>query len=156
MFSGQSMQIKIPPLHIKKGETMFTNLVSMLKRHEGFRGKPYHCTADKLTIGYGRNLDDVGITEVEAEFLLKVDTLCATDSAGNIFPGILSYTENRQIALINMVFNLGKTRFKKFRKMIDAIKCGDWESAADEAMDSMWYGQVGARAVEIVGLLRKG
>jgi lysozyme len=135
---------------------MFSNLILILKRHEGFRSKPYRCTAGKLTIGYGRNLDDVGITEVEAEFLLKVDTLRATDSAGDIFPSILSHTENRQIAIINMVFNLGKTRFKKFRKMIDAIKRGDWESAADEAMDSRWYGQVGARAVEIVGLLRKG
>ena len=135
---------------------MFLNLVSMLKRHEGFRGKPYHCTAGKLTIGYGRNLDDVGITEVEAEFLLKVDTLRATDSAGDIFPGILSYTENRQIAIINMIFNLGKTRFKRFRKMIDAVNRGDWESAADEAIDSRWYKQVGARAVELVNLLREG
>jgi lysozyme len=135
---------------------MFTSLVSMLKRHEGFRGKPYHCTAGKLTIGYGRNLDDVGITEVEAEFLLKVDTLRATDSAGDIFPGILSYTENRQIAIINMIFNLGKTRFKGFRKMIDAINRDDWESAADEAMDSRWYGQVGVRAHELVNLLREG
>jgi lysozyme len=128
----------------------------MLKRHEGFRGKPYRCTAGKLTIGYGRNLDDVGITEVEAEFLLKVDALRATDSAGDIFPSILSYTENRQIAIINMIFNLGKTRFKGFRKMIDAVNRGDWESAADEAMDSRWYGQVGVRAHELVNLLREG
>ena len=135
---------------------MFLNLVSMLKRHEGFRGKPYHCTAGKLTVGYGRNLDDVGVTEVEAEFLLKVDTLRATDSAGDIFPSILSYTENRQIAIINMIFNLGKTRFKGFLKMIDAINRGDWESAADEAVDSRWYKQVGARAVELVNLLREG
>jgi predicted Fe-S protein YdhL (DUF1289 family) len=33
-------------------------LISMLKRHEGRRLKPYLCTADKLTIGYGRNLDE--------------------------------------------------------------------------------------------------
>lgn len=135
---------------------MFSSLISMLKRNEGFRSKPYRCTADKLTIGYGRNLDDIGITEVEAEFLLKVDAMRATDGAGDIFPKILDYTENRQIAIINMVFNLGKTRFKKFEKMISAIHIGDWESAANEAMDSRWYGQVGIRAHEIVNLLREG
>jgi lysozyme len=129
----------------------------MLKRHEGFRGKPYYCTANKLTIGYGRNLDDVGITEVEAEFLLKVDTLRATDDAGDIFPDILSYTENRQIAIINMLFNLGKTRFLGFGNMIKAIKRNDWISASIEALDSKWARKdVGIRAIEIANLLKKG
>ena len=135
---------------------MFSKLISILKRHEGFRNKPYRCTAKKLTIGYGRNLDDIGITEVEAEFLLKVDAVRAVDDAHDIFPKILEYTENRQIALINMTFNLGKTRLRKFRKMIDAVNRGDWESAANEAIDSRWYGQVGSRAIEIVDILKRG
>ena len=136
---------------------MFLNLVSMLKRHEGFRSKPYYCTAGKLTIGYGRNLDDVGITEVEAGFLLKVDALRATDDAGDIFPNILSYTENRQIAIINMLFNLGKTRFLGFSDMIKAIKRNDWISASIEALDSKWARKdVGMRAIEIANLLKKG
>lgn len=48
-------------------------LIEQLKRHEGFSAKPYFCTANKLTIGYGRNLDDVGITESEASELLRQD-----------------------------------------------------------------------------------
>lgn len=135
---------------------MLSKLISMLKRHEGLSLKVYRCTADKLSIGYGRNLDDVGITEVEADFLLKVDAVRAVDDAHDIFPKILECTENRQIALIDMTFNLGKTRLRKFRKMINAVNRGDWESAADEAMDSRWYGQVGNRAIELVKLLRKG
>lgn len=135
---------------------MLTKLISMLKRHEGFRSKPYLCTAKKITIGYGRNLDDVGITQEEAEFLLLMDVRQATDDAHDIFPKMLDYTENRQIALIDMVFNLGKTRLMKFRNMIDAVKSGDWEKAAIEATDSRWYKQVGARAVELVNLLREG
>ena len=135
---------------------MLSKLISMLKRHEGFRGKPYHCTAKRLTIGYGRNLDDVGITPEEAEFLLLMDIRQATNDAHDIFPAILDYTENRQIALINMTFNLGKARLKKFRNMIDAVKSEYWEIAADKAIDSRWYNQVGARAVELVNLLREG
>jgi GH24 family phage-related lysozyme (muramidase) len=34
--------------------------------HEGLWLKPYHCSAKKFTIGVGRNLDGVGITEEEA------------------------------------------------------------------------------------------
>ena len=135
---------------------MFTRLIPMLKRHEGFRSKPYLCTAQKTTIGYGRNLDDVGITEVEAEFLLKIDALQSITDVEDIFPAFRGFTENRQISLINMMFNLGKTRFVKFVNMIDAVNVEDWDRAALEAKDSRWYDQVGARAVELVNLLMKG
>jgi len=135
---------------------MISKLIPMIKRHEGFRLKPYRCTAGKLTIGYGRNLDDVGINETEAEFLLLSDVREATDNAQDTFPEILKYSQNRQMALINMCFNLGKTRLKQFKRMIAAIEKGSWGAAADEAMDSRWYKQVGIRAVEIVDLLRGG
>ena len=48
-------------------------LIDMLILHEGLELKPYQCTADKTTIGVGRNLSDVGITEEEAKFLLLND-----------------------------------------------------------------------------------
>lgn len=135
---------------------MLSKLISMLKRHEGLSLKVYLCTGKKQSIGYGRNLDDVGISLEEAEFLLSVDAKQAIDNTHDIFPLIFGYTENRQIALIDMVFNLGKARFVKFYKMINAINRGRWDLAANEAMDSRWYNQVGERAVEIVDLLREG
>ena len=135
---------------------MLLRLISMLKRHEGLSLKVYLCTSKKQSIGYGRNLDDVGITMEEAEFLLKSDMRQAIDDAYAIFPLMFEYTENRQMALINMAFNLGKTRLRRFIGMIYAINRGDWEKAADEAIDSLWYKQVGGRAVEIANLLRRG
>ena len=48
-------------------------LIKMIKRHEGLRLKPYKCTAGKTTIGYGRNLTNVGISESEALIMLKAD-----------------------------------------------------------------------------------
>lgn len=48
-----------------------SRLHDMLIRHEGLRLKPYHDTVRKLTIGIGRNLDDVGITHEEALILLE-------------------------------------------------------------------------------------
>lgn len=48
-------------------------LIKQLKKHEGVELKPYKCTSNKLTIGIGRNLEDVGISEHEAEYLLMND-----------------------------------------------------------------------------------
>ena len=48
-------------------------LRSQLERHEGLRLKPYRDTVGKLTVGYGRNLEDVGISRDEADFMLDND-----------------------------------------------------------------------------------
>ena len=47
--------------------------INQLTLHEGLRLKPYKCTAGKITVGVGRNLDDVGITEEEAMMMLHND-----------------------------------------------------------------------------------
>ena len=57
---------------------LYDALIHDLKRDEGVKLNPYKCTAGKLTIGVGRNLDDVGITEEESDMLLKND-LCVHD-----------------------------------------------------------------------------
>lgn len=133
-------------------------VIGMIKQHEGFRDKPYRCTAGKLTIGYGRNLDDVGISNREATILLYNDIIEATESVRVVFSGFEfdEFSENRQAALIDMMFNLGRSRFMKFKKMITAIRCKDWNEAADQAKDSRWFYQVGERGVKIVRLLMEG
>lgn len=133
-------------------------VIGMIKQHEGFRDKPYRCTAGKLTIGYGRNLDDVGISNREATVLLYNDIMEATESVRVVFSGFEfdEFSKNRQAALIDMMFNLGRSRFLKFKKMITAIRCKDWNEAADQAKDSRWFSQVGKRGVNIVMLLREG
>ena len=45
----------------------------MLKRHEGLKIFPYHCSQNKLTLGIGRNLEDNGISKDEAYYLLNND-----------------------------------------------------------------------------------
>lgn len=130
--------------------------VEMLKVHEGLRLKPYRCTTGRLTIGYGRNIEDCGIVKEEAEFLLIADIVRSEKELCGIFHKFNKFTNNRKAALIDMLFNLGKPRFKNFHNMIKSIKAGDWNSAAGEALDSLWAKQVGNRANEIAGMLRKG
>jgi lysozyme len=127
-----------------------------LKRDEGFKSKPYRCTAGKLTIGYGRNLEDVGISEVEAEIMLNTDIAKAEHDLRDIFRNWNSYPEGKKDALINMRFNLGYSGFRQFKKMIAAIKVQYWGEAARQAKDSKWYNQVGERAIRIIEKLKEG
>lgn len=136
---------------------MTLTVMEFVKKNEGFRSRPYHCTAGKLTIGFGRNLDDVGLSEGEAEFLLRHDLSRAEEDVVRVFGQAFDrFTRARQIALVDMMFNLGKTRFLGFRRMIEAIRAGDWGRAAEEAVDSRWYRQVGDRGVRVVQMLRGG
>jgi lysozyme len=57
--------------------------------------------------------------------------------------------------LVNMAFNLGATRLRKFKKMLAAIEAGDYNTAADEMIDSKWYNQVGRRSRRLVARMRK-
>lgn len=131
-------------------------VVKQLMHHEGLRNKPYKCTAGKLTIGYGRNLDDEGISAIEATSLLMNDIQKALEAAYTIFPGFEHFEDGRQVAIIDMLFNLGVSRFTKFKNMIAAIHRRDWTAAATEAIDSKWYNQVGDRAKTVVKQLQTG
>jgi lysozyme len=50
---------------------MYDNIKEMLIKNEGLVCQPYHCSAGKLTIGVGRNLEVNGISEDEAMYLLE-------------------------------------------------------------------------------------
>lgn len=129
---------------------------SQLLRHEGLRLKPYYCTADKLTIGIGRNLDDVGITEDEALYLMKNDVERVSVELIQAFPSVISLDSVRYYVLVNMCFNLGISRLKKFKRMWTAVRRGEWSRAADEMLDSLWADQVGRRAIELSDMMRSG
>lgn len=55
-----------------------------------------------------------------------------------------------QQILVNMMFNMGRTRLSKFKNFNAAISRGDWESAAVEGRDSLWYRQVTNRAERLM------
>ena len=126
-----------------------------LLRHEGLRLKPYLCTAGKLTLGVGRNLEDRGISEEEAEFLLTNDIeSIITDLTSHLawFEGLPA--EAKEV-LVNMVFNLGIAGVLGFVKTLNALKVSDWKSASDEMLDSAWAKQTGPRAEELAARIRE-
>jgi lysozyme len=130
-------------------------MIDQIKGDEGFRGYPYKCSAGKLTIGYGRNLDSKPLTIDEAEYLLKNDLNDVLKQAVKLpYYSVLSPV--RQSAVINMIFNLGITKYKKFIKMNDALNKGDYELSAIEMLDSEWAKQVGKRADRLALQMRQG
>lgn len=131
-----------------------TKLEQLLIRHEGLRLKPYRCSAGRLTVGVGRNLEARGISEREAELLLENDIDQCEMAATNEFDWFLELSDVRRDVILSMVFNLGMAGVKKFKKMIAAIEREDFSGAADEMMDSLWARQVGKRADELAFMMR--
>ena len=133
-----------------------SKLLTLIRAHEGYRTHPYECTAGKLTIGIGRNLDDVGISEVEALYLLDNDVHDCILDLYRIFPNqIDDLCEARQHALIDLRFNVGGAGFRTFKRMIAAVKAGEFDQAAREMLSSKWADQVGRRAkfdAQLMGL----
>lgn len=131
-------------------------LIEQLKRHEGFRGRPYQDTTGHITIGYGRNLDDRPLTEGEATALLLSDISAIGLELERAFPVVTALNPARQAALMNMAFNLGIGGLKNFKRMWAAVMSRDWMTVEAEALDSKWARQVGNRATEIARMLRSG
>lgn len=127
-----------------------------LKRDEGLRLKPYRCTAGKLTIGVGRNLDDVGISQSEADMLLEHDLEKVIAQLSYRLPWWANVSEKRQHVLINMAFNLGIDGLLKFKNTLALIQAGKYQEASVAMLDSRWANQVGNRAKRLAEEMRQG
>lgn len=130
-------------------------LINQLKRHEGLRIKPYKCTANKTSIGYGRNLDDNGISIYEAEMLLQNDVNHILRQLETVIWYML-LDDVRKAVIVNMAYNMGIQGMLGFKKMIAAIQKQDWETAAKEMLDSDYGRELKTRATELSKQLETG
>ena len=133
-----------------------TSLEDQLIDHEGLELKPYRCTAEKLTIGVGRNIEDRGITEDEARYLLKNDIKIVEDELLERKPLVAGLDSVRQRVLVDMGFNVGLPILMKFQNMWAAIEEEDWDEASAQMMDSRWAKQVGRRAERLCQAMSTG
>jgi|TARA_Y100000310_G_scaffold338954_1_gene430118 lysozyme len=130
-----------------------SRLTDLITRHEGTRTKPYTDTAGKITIGIGRNLTDVGLSNNEIRMLFLQDMGTAQARCAILFPTWDQLSAVRQAVLIDMMFNLGPGRLRGFKKMRRALRQADYETAAVEMLDSVWADQVGRRKNQRAGRL---
>ena len=134
-------------------------LIEMLKVHEGVETHAYKCSASKITIGVGRNIDPeggIGLSEDEIDYLLQNDIDRITTELDFEYGWFSDLNEARQDAMIDISFNLGQTRLRKFQKALTAMAQSNWNTAADEFMDSKWAQQVGTRAIRVTEMIRSG
>lgn len=140
---------------------MTKKLLEMLKRHEGAvvengRHVPYRCPAGKLTIGYGRNIEEFGLSEDEIDYLLDNDITRIIRELSSEYPWFNQLDDVRKDVMIDISFNLGATRLRGFKRALAAMEAADYKTAATEFLDSRWARQVGGRALELTDMLIAG
>lgn len=145
-------------------QSLMSQIKEDLIRHEGYVKEIYLDTEHLPTFGIGHLVtpDDIEYgwpvgTPVEEERIDNVfekDFNTAYNDACAIFHLLDTHPDKVVRVCVNMAFNLGRTRLKRFRKMIEAVNAHNYDKAADEMVDSRWYTQVGRRSEELVALMR--
>ena len=129
--------------------------IEQLKSDEGESLTIYNCTAGVPTIGIGRNLE-AGISKEESNYLFMNDLTRVEEELDRNFTWFRVLSSVRQGVLINMNFNLGLTRFMTFENMIAALEKRDYEEAAKEMIDSLWWRRKQNRAGRLVKQMLEG
>lgn len=128
-------------------------LVESVKAAEGFRATAYQDSVGVWTVGFGTNLQELSIDRPTAErWLNEALRRCETEAAR--FPWYATLNPPRQRVILEMLYNLGLTRFVGFLKMLAAIERKDYAQAAEQMMSSKWASQVGVRATKLAAIMR--
>jgi len=136
-----------------------------LTRHEGIKKNSkgrhilYPCTSGKLTIGIGRNIQDRGISDDEADYLFRNDIRDCERDLDREYPWWRQLDTARRAVMIELMFNLGADRLRQFSHpggTLEALEDGQFELAAERLSKSLWARQVKTRAATLIEMLRTG
>lgn len=151
-------------------EAFRRKLNNLIDRHEGDRLTVYRCPAGARTIGRGWNIDANPLPKAIREYLAKNGRITpemsdelmiisidrAISDCYRLFPEFDKFSDNRRLALIDFVFQLGLTTARTFIHTIAAINRQHWEDAAERMRESRWAEQVPKRAEEITEMIEEG
>lgn len=131
-------------------------LYTQLVLHEGKKAKPYVDTVGKITIGIGRNLTDVGLSEDEIQYLFNNDKARTIKDLDNYLPWWRGLDEVRRRVLFDMCFNMGIGTLRTFKNTLNFIQKKMWTSASQNMLASKWATQVGQRAKRLADMMETG
>lgn len=111
---------------------------------EEYSRYPYvDAISKKLHIGFGINIEDTGITREEAVYLMMSRLRNAAAEMQNVYPFVTQFDEVRQLILIRLWYQMGCVKISKFGDMWAYLEKNDFQGAAREMRDSLWYQQMG-------------
>ena len=117
------------------------NLKEMIAKHEGYEPRVYKCPNGYDTIGYGFAIKDLYMDKEIADLILdkKIRGILASIEANEDWDSwFWDKPQNVKEVLINMIFQIGFTGVRKFRKTIQNIKDDNFLLAGEEMLDSKW------------------
>lgn len=125
--------------------------IKIIKKEEGWREKPYHCSEGFLTVGWGRKISNIknapipaiAVNKKEEEKFLVDNVEFILDSLEKRFKAQwLNIGNTRKAVMVSMVYQLGLGGFIGFKNMLKAIDNLDFNTAAKEMLDSKAAKQV--------------
>jgi GH24 family phage-related lysozyme (muramidase) len=165
---------------------LISAVTPVLIDHESERLKVYKDSVGLRTIGVGLALEQLGawgptpsryaqgictalglnyngliagteeLTKEQSRNILSRCIIDVVEWLTQVFPDFWTYSVSRQIALTDMGFNLGESKFRGFHQTISCILAAEWADAASSALHSHWASQVPGRAASDAERLRQG
>jgi len=139
-----------------------TIAATLLREDEGWRARPYLCSARYPTVGYGFRIGpqdaDIDLYDFELPQSAGEAWLQALidQRAAKLPPLPASAGEVRRAVLICMSFQLGHAGLMAFKNMWAAIAREDYTTAAREMLASRWARQTPGRAKRMAALMERG
>ena len=131
-----------------------------LKIDEGCVNSVYLDHLNLATVGIGHLVTEwdeeygkpVGtpVSEERVNELFDKDVQVTIEECEQLFGNFQDLPEEVQQILANMMFNLGRPRLSKFRRLCKAVAERDWQEAAVQMEDSKWHKQVPNRANRLI------
>ena len=135
-----------------------------LENDEGVKYEIYNDHLGYPTFGIGHLIldsdpeygSDTGteVSEDRVKEAFASDVVGVVSDCETLYPDFEELPEDAQRIIANMMFNMGRPRLSKFRGMKRGVDSRDWNTAADEMVDSGWYKQVTNRADRLVERIR--
>ena len=138
---------------MKLNKKLDDKFAELTESNEGRRSSPYFCTAGKITVGVGRNLQDNPLSDNEIDYLFKRDRRTVVEDLHEAVEGFWTMPEPIQLVLCDMRFQLGPSRFRGFEKMIAAAEEHRWADMIEEMKDSKWCEQTPNRARKLIDII---
>lgn len=108
------------------------------------KNDPEYCMIGKVREG------KVKVSKERVDEVFEKDIKIVLDDCKKLFNDFDEYLDEVKQIVANMMFNLGLTRFSKFKNFCKAIRERNYKKASLEMVDSAWYRQVPNRAKRLV------